>query len=115
MRTIKNTVLFVVIVEQYIHPIVWFCAIMPFCMKIPLAIMLWIVSLVLIALCSANSKNSSNKVSLIWKISEERDFIWFQWLIEKVNGRWLPACIYQEKRNEIGWNQWKYEKDFFDI
>ncbi|CAH3192037.1 unnamed protein product [Porites evermanni] len=36
---------------------------MPFCMKIPLAIMLWIAPLLLIPMCSANSDNSSNKNS----------------------------------------------------
>ena len=50
-------------------------AIMLFCMKIPSAIMLWIVPLLLIPLRSANSKNSSNKVSLICEISDDQDFI----------------------------------------
>ncbi|CAH3195537.1 unnamed protein product [Porites evermanni] len=36
---------------------------MLFCMKIPSAIMLWIVPLLLIPLCSANSKNSTSKNS----------------------------------------------------
>ena len=49
--------------------------IMLFCMKIPSAITLWIVPLLLIPLCSANSNNSSNKVSLICEISDDRDLI----------------------------------------
>ena len=50
-------------------------AIMLFCMKIPSVIMLWIVPLLMIPLCSANSKNSSNKVSSICEISDDREFI----------------------------------------
>ena len=46
--------------------------------------MLWIVPLLLIPLCSANSKNSSSKVSLICEISDDRDFILYQWLIGKL-------------------------------
>ena len=43
--------------------------------------MLWIVPLLLIPLCSANSENSTNKVSLICEISDDWDFIWYYILV----------------------------------